>query len=149
MTDLFGNQEVRALSWKEPFASLMLHGKIETRKWSTRYRGLVLICASQKPYTEAELMGICGTSTGAQKIFNFMNGRGIKENPGYAIAIGTLVDCRLMELEDEEKSFVEFWGHLYCHIYEDVQPIEPIPFKGQQGWKKLDQAFIDKIKVLK
>lgn len=37
---------------------------------------------------------------------------------------------------------------LYCHFYENVQPIEPIPFKGQQGWKKLDQDFISKIKTL-
>ena len=29
---------IRSLVWKEPFASLMLQGKIETRTWSTKYR---------------------------------------------------------------------------------------------------------------
>lgn len=85
MTNLFEGEEIRALSWKEPYASLMLHGKIETRPWSTKYRGLVLVCASQKPYTEAELMGIAGVATGAQRIFNFMRENGVKENRNYKV----------------------------------------------------------------
>jgi hypothetical protein len=52
MNTEFLNQEIRALTWKEPYASLMLHGKIETRTWYTKYRGLVLICAGLKHYNE-------------------------------------------------------------------------------------------------
>lgn len=41
---------VKALSLWEPWASLMRYGvkKIETRSWSTGYRGLLLICASKR-----------------------------------------------------------------------------------------------------
>lgn len=56
----YGDVELRALSWKEPFASLMLLGKIETRVWDTKYRGLVLICASKQIYTADEIRHISG-----------------------------------------------------------------------------------------
>lgn len=37
---------------------------------------------------------------------------------------------------------------LYCHLYEDVKPIKPFPWKGSQGWKKLDRETIDKIQII-
>lgn len=49
---------IRALWWREPYASLMLQGKVETRTWNTNYRGLVLICASIKPYDDADILRI-------------------------------------------------------------------------------------------
>lgn len=146
-TDLFGKEPMKALSWKEPFASLMLHGKIETRTWNTNYRGLVLICASQKSYSEMDLLGISGERL-TQTILTTLNSKCQKENPGYAIAVGRLVNCRLMNPEDETKAFVKCWNDLYCHFYEDVKPIVPIPWKGCQGWKNVPQEFIDQIKYL-
>ena len=50
-------EPIKALSWKQPYASLMLKGKIETRSWPTNYRGLVLICASKAPYSIKEIKG--------------------------------------------------------------------------------------------
>jgi hypothetical protein len=44
------DQKLMALSWKQPYAELMLHGKIETRTWQTKYRGWVMVCASKQPY---------------------------------------------------------------------------------------------------
>jgi ASCH domain. len=46
---------MKAISLKEPWASLMLEGKktIETRVWKTNYRGKLLLCASKnqkRPY---------------------------------------------------------------------------------------------------
>lgn len=145
--DIFGNIEVRALSWKQPFASLMLHGKIETRTWNTKYRGLVLICASKAPYSESQLMDLsdwqCVRITKALKGTDYY-----KSYPlGKAIAIGRLVDCRPMKKEDEEKCYVKYRSDLYCHIYEDVKAIAPFEWKGSQGWKKLEQETINKIKT--
>ena len=145
--DLFGNNEIRALSWKEPFATLMLHGKIETRKWATTYRGLVLICASKKSYTEMELIEMSG-QVGAQKILVMFNEKGIKEQNGCAIAVGELVDCQPMKWRDRMKCFVEYNPDLYCHIYKNVRAIKPIPIKGQQGWKKLNQEFINNVQFI-
>jgi len=149
MTDLFGDKELRALSWKEPFASLMLHGKIETRTWATDYRGLVLICASKKPYNREQVYEIAGGDQ-YRHIEEIIEKKNIDADStlGHAIAVGELVDCRLMQLKDEEACFVEYYSDLWCHVYEDVRPIKPIPFKGVQGWKKLDKSFHDQIKYL-
>jgi len=145
--DLFGHEGMKALSWKEPFATLMLHGKIETRTWNTNYRGLVLICASQKAYTEMDLFGISGVVL-TQKILVTLNSKGQKENPSYAIAVGRLIHCRKMKPEDEHKTFVQYRPELHCHFYEDVKPIVPIPWKGAQGWRNVPQDFINKIQYL-
>lgn len=94
-----------------------------------------------------DLIGISG-AVGAQRILNFLNKNGIKEQHGKAIAIGELVDCRPMLFhEDEEQCFVRYSPNLYCHIYKNVRSIIPIPFKGQQGWKRLDSKFMNKIEI--
>lgn len=144
-SDIFGNPEpIRALSWKEPFASLMLHGKIETRTWATKYRGLVLICASKKGYTEGDLIAISGES-GAQRILHFLRDYSISEQSGVAIAIGRLVDCRKMKPEDEEKTFVKYRSELWCHVYDQVTPISPLGWIGSQGWGKVPEATAEHV----
>jgi hypothetical protein len=132
------DERVLALSWKQPFASAMLSGKVETRSWNTNYRGLVLICASKKPYTPNELIKITGGYETIARLRNFMS----IQNPSYetkAIAIGKLVDCRPMKIQDEEKTFVHFNPNLYCHFYENVRLIQPFFWKGCQGWKELSE----------
>lgn len=129
-------QELKALSWKEPFASLMLHGKIETRTWHTHYRGKVLICSSQKPYSKKQILAIMGF--GNYSRWQKMN---LEMLNGHAIAIGTLIDCRPMTEDDVTNAFVKYNPDLYCHVYEDVRAIEPIPFKGQVGWKNMPADF--------
>jgi len=162
MTDLFGNKEIRALSWKEPFATLMLHGKIETRTWPTSYRGLVLICASKQPYTHRQVANISGTQL--DRIYQTIKYYDQMDSTlGHAIAVGELVDCWEMEEVDEDKCFVQWaepWvqdgtknrksvlKRLYCHAYKNVRAIKPIPWKGTQGWKKLEQEFINQIEYL-
>lgn len=139
------SNKVLALSWKEPYGSLMLHGKIETRTWKTNYRGLVLICCSKVAYAEHQLMNISGIA-GAQRILNLLNERGITEQPGKAIAVSRLIDCRPMKFDDEGKTFVKFYSDLYCHVYEDVTPIQPFPWKGKQGWSTVSEE--DKKKII-
>lgn len=119
---------MRSLSWKQPFATAMLYGKIETRTWDTKYRGKVLICSSKKPYRYDDLEEISG-----YRLFSNMMSK-IKHDlafdlDGYAIAIGDLVDSRPMELQDQERAYVLYSPNLYCHIYENVQGIIPIPWK--------------------
>ncbi len=146
MLEMFKNEPVRVLTWKEPFATLMLAGKIETRTWNTNYRGLVLIHAAQKAYTEMQMIGISGERQ-TQNALVTLNGMGVRENPGHIIEIGRLVDCRKMEKADEDACFVMFNESLYCHIYEDVQPIIPIPHKGKQGWCTAKPELLEQIKL--
>lgn len=130
------DQRLLALSWKEPYGSLMLHGKIETRSWKTNYRGWVLICCSKIPYNSASVLNISG-----MKQMNRMGsklGYVIFGKPQNAIALGRLVHCRPMTKTDEDSCFVQYHEGLWCHIYQDVQPIQPFLWKGTQGWKELD-----------
>jgi len=130
---------MRALSFKQPFASLMLKGKIETRTWSTKYRGAVLICASKKGYTCAEVDIICGRC----KIDEVLRSQDLLK--GKAIAVGELVDCRPMTKEDEDACYVKYQEGLFCHVYKYVVEIEPFDWKGSQGWKTLTQGQIKQI----
>lgn len=129
--------ELRALSFKQPYAQLMLHGKIETRTWATPYRGYVLICASRQPFSKRKTQEIAGSQY--QSILNTVID--VNSLPlGQAIAIGRLVDCRRMEPEDEEKCFVRYSEGLYCHVYEDVLPLTAnIPWRGALSWKSVDE----------
>lgn len=140
-------QEIRALSWKQPFAELMLRDKIETRTWKTPYRGWVLICTSKKAYSEKELSELCHGSQIFSMRYYLKHDR---KTPfeGKAIAIGRLVDCRPMTQADEWKSYIKFNPKLYCHFYEEVRAIEPFDWKGSQGWKTLSDEEKAKIKFI-
>ncbi len=131
-------EEIRALSRKQPYASLMLHGKMETRTWSTKYRGKVLICASQRSYSDLDILKISDIE-GTKAILDTLTSNRVNASiTGKAIAIGELIDCRPMTKEDEAKTFVKYCPGLWCHVYENVKELIPFPWKGTQGWKKLD-----------
>lgn len=145
------DQELRALSWKQPFADLMLRGKIETRTWKTNYRGWVLICASKKSYSFSELVVEISGHIQYYRICKTLsdpNGKWHKLHHGVAIAIGRLVDCRPMELKDESECFVAYDPNLFCHVYTDVKAINPIPWKGSQGWGKVPMEIKEQIDSL-
>lgn len=160
MKDLFDVEEIRALNWKYPYSAAMLHDKIETRTWSTNYRGKVLICESKIPYKVYQTLEIAGLEQYKRLV------SAIKDNPklhGKAIAIGELVDCRPMTKEDEAACFVQYrepWTEerfnkkgewylvakqLWCHIYTNVQPIIPFEFSALQGWKRLNEIEMRQI----
>lgn len=157
-------EDILALSWKQPFGSLMLHDKIETRTWKTNYRGWVLICVSKKSYNVNQLQNICGD----YQHHRIVDTLGYETSQfddlcGQAIAIGKLVDCRKMTKSDEDNCFVQYnpssivtirivnnkliedGEPLWCHIYEEVQEIKPFPFKGSQRWSKIDDTTFNKI----
>jgi len=153
------DQNIKALSWKEPFASLMLKGKlIETRSWDTNYRGWVLMCASKQPYTleivkqitfsaEAELPYRNMTDKVKQLIGDNLY---LRQYPmlGKAFAIGWLCHSRLMNWSDEYEAFVAHQYGLYSHIYTAVQPIEPFDWKGAQEWQNVSDDVKNKIKLI-
>lgn len=140
---------IKALNWKEPFASLMLppHNKVETRTWNTHIRGLVLIVASIQPYMYREIRELCGLEQ-AIEINNLFEGHNGFMN-GAAIGIGRLVNCR--KLRKDDKHFLLWEDGMeerYAHIYEDVHPIEPFAFKGGQKWKIVTDEVRSQIKLL-
>lgn len=132
-------EEIRALTWREPFATLMLHGKIETRVWPTNYRGWVAIHAGKAQYKGEEVKEMSGDHYG--RILDTIAEE--EYNLGHIIAVGRLIDCRPMVPADEAKCFVKFNPKLWCHVYTDIVRLTvPIPFQGKQGWARLNPKFI-------
>jgi len=130
---------LRALSWRQPYADMMLMGKIETRTWPTNYRGWVLICSSKKSYLLDQVVNISGTNH-LLRIFEAMETHNrFTQKEGHAIGIGRLIDSRPMTKEDENDCYVNYFPGLYCHVYSDVKPL-PYPFawRGSQGWRTVD-----------
>lgn len=152
--------EIRALSWKQPMAELMKHGKTETRTWATDYRGLVLICSSFAPYSDRELIALCGHEQYA-RILQLLGPKWFNAvKRGSAIAVGRLASCYSLYLQPqrkdyeeqkaaaEQQTFVKYNPALYSHNYTDVTAIETFPWRGQLGWKKLTPEEKAKIKIL-
>lgn len=151
MQDLFGNEliePIHYLTWHQPFASLMLHRKKETRNRPTNVRGKVLILSSLNPYPQHELFQMCGTKM-MKFISDTLQDEPTKDITGHAIAIGNLIDCKLMKKGDEKSCFIKYKRDRYMWIFENVQRIEPISFKGQQGWGIIkDPIQLSKIKLV-
>lgn len=144
-------EPIRYLGWKQPFASLMLHDKVETRVWDTKYRGWVLITASKNGYSHNDLLKISGHYQ-LLRINQLISNQNLPY--GTAIAIGKLVLSEQMghypgqEETIEDKCFVKYNPDLWMHTYEDVQAIEPFEMKGAQGWVKLSEEIIDQINII-
>lgn len=150
---------VKALTYKQPFASLMLDGKQETRSRRTTYRGLVLIVAGKKDFSNPELMELCGEAQYYRVVDAIFKRYGSWEKMprGQAIAIGRLTGCKYMadykhsektRAEIEEKCFVKFNEEKYIWEFQDVAAIDPLPWVGTQTWQPLNYSQLQKIKLL-
>jgi hypothetical protein len=104
------------LSVQQPYASFIAQGlkTIEIRKWSTKYRGPIMICSTA---------------------FDFDLGNDKYLPGGCALGLVDLVDVRPLRIEDceaavlDEKDFVK---DLYAWVLANPRQIQPIPTKGQQ-----------------
>lgn len=97
--------KIKCLSVRQPWANLIAQGKktIETRTWSTTYRGPLLIVSSRKPDIAPA---------------------------GYGLAVIQLIDCRMMTVQDEEAACCPQYAGAYSWILNDIKPIKPFPVKG-------------------
>jgi hypothetical protein len=99
---------MKALSLIQPYLNNIIAGvkKIETRNWSTNYRGDLLLCAS-----------------GSVPI----------EPYGKALCVVKLLDCRKMVKTDEADACCEWNDQKYAWIISDLRMIEPFEQKGRGG----------------
>lgn len=105
----FKKQIYKALSLKQPWANLVASGKktIETRKWSTKYRGDLVVCSSLTP-----------------KIEPF----------GKALCIVELYDIKPMTIEHEKKACIKIYPGAYSWFLRNIRPLNPpIAVKGKLG----------------
>jgi len=151
MKDLFGEETIRTLGLYQPYATLMLHGKIETR-WVYHTKkapfplGKYLIYSTKKAYSVGEFRSIAGDHY-PEAERTFMDDPTIQLN-GYALGIGdlikveplsgweatlrTFVDPDMRQVESIDPFTIDsrvLWG-LY---FENMRRIKPFPFKGKQG----------------
>lgn len=135
LTSKPGGKKMRGLSLWEPWATLMAIGskKVETRSWSTDYRGLVAICATKHFPKEAQ--ELCAVEPFKSALANYTLARGC------IVAVAELTDCRLMrgidwtdELSFIERAFGVYEPGRYGWIFKNVQRLKtPMPFSGMQG----------------
>jgi hypothetical protein len=108
---------MRVLSVRQPFAGLIISGKkkIEYRRWSTNYRGALLIHAGL-----AKARGVKGSET--------------EQFPkGGIVGIAELVDCVALE------------GGGYGFKLRDARPLKFIPSKGRLRLYAPDAALLRKV----
>jgi len=101
---------MKALSLHQPWASMVATGAktIETRPWSTDYRGELLIVSTKKP----ELPGFPS---------------------GQALCIVKLVNCRPMIASDEAAARCKLYKGAFSWVFTEIRQIKPFHVRGQQG----------------
>lgn len=165
--DLFGQQEkeiIRTLGFYQPYGTLMLLGKIETR-WVRKGKrppfplGRYLFYTTKKrcdSFTIKEWSNKCFTA-----IQELTYNEPTNKLNGYAIAIGELKQVRPLDPNDA-MSFVDFIGEKeeekdgetivkvqWALVFENVKRIEPFEFKmGKQGVGILERSERLKIKTI-
>lgn len=132
---------MKAITILEPWASLIACGakKIETRSWSTSYRGIIAIHAGK---SKKHTIGVMAEFNGIKLPDDF------SFNYGKVIAVAELVDCvqfthtmipkrntillNGVEVPQNELAFGNCIAGNWGWVLENVQRIEPVPARGQQ-----------------
>lgn len=117
---------MKALSIKQPWASLIVHGfkQVENRTWSTRFRGDIWIHAGKSIDREAmaDVQAGIHPVTGAAMLFG-----GIDFPTGGIIGRATIVDC-------VDQSDDPFFVGPFGFVLENARPVEFRPCRGQLGF---------------
>lgn len=168
MIEISKNEIIRTLGLYQPYASLMLHGKIETR-WVSNERtppfplGKYLLYSTKKAYKEQEFKHISGEFY--QDAINALKDDTTVTMNGFGLCIGDLVKIEkcfplmmpntfvgLRKIANQldlhaEPNDLQIDDHLLWALhFENVIPIEPFAFKGKQGVGFLSEEDRAKIK---
>jgi len=143
-------KNIKALSVMQPWATLIALGakRIETRSWSTSYRGPLAIHASSRMSREAVLSLRAPPMREALAAGGYQQGSGPASNPcglplGVVIAVVTLVDVQRITQQhvpaEPERSFGDYTPGRFAWFMRDVRCLpEPVEAKGALGlweWK--------------
>ncbi|MCX5794930.1 MAG: ASCH domain-containing protein [Elusimicrobia bacterium] len=129
---------MKAISLKQPWAVWVVRGRwvikngkalerkdIETRTWSTKYRGPLLICASKSiDYAAMEFYDHSDSCAVSEQF---------KIETGVAVGIADLVNCRPMTPEDEQRAMCACEAGRFAWDLKDIRAINPFPVRGALG----------------
>lgn len=141
--------KIRALTVRQPFASLIVYGNktLEIRSRRTNHRGQLLICAGANDY-EGKMIDpdVRGRVVSCDRYLQ--ESRQLSPNvemfpKGVAVGIVELVDCRPMTPDDARRACVEFRPGLFAWEFENPLLIEPFPVTGNVGLFKINQSLIE------
>lgn len=99
---------MKVLTIREPWATMIMEGKktIETRTWTTRYRGSILLHASKTPESKIS---------------------------GCIFAVAKLINCRPMTKEDEKPAGCKVYPKAQSWILYAVRPLKLRKISGKLG----------------
>lgn len=149
--DIVAAPDVRCLSLLQPWASLMalLAKRIETRSWSTRYRGLVAIASSAR--WNAAHVEWATTDPDCVAVWRQHGIESVSDLPlGMIVCVGRLVDCIRSEAFDtssdfcgeSEAVFGNYASGRFAWVFDDLRCLErPIPVKGRLGLYTVSPAL--------
>ena len=148
-------EAMKALTLTQPWATLVAIGakRIETRSWSTKYRGPLAIHAAKGFPKEARQFTMQPVCYEAVRRFSPGAETGLKCGMlayplGMVIAtarLGNVLPVEVIDNEDnvfgvslkplsvQEKAFGNYSPGRYAWLLEDIRFIEPIPAKGALG----------------
>lgn len=111
---------MKALSLRQPWANMVAREKktIETRTWSTKYRGTIAIHAakSKKGYG------------------------GLHPEPPYGaiVALAYIYMCRPMQEDDEHEACCKLYPGAWAWHLSMIRPVEPVFCRGMMGLFEID-----------
>ena len=149
---------MKILSCWEPWSSAIAMGykQIETRGWSTHYRGLLVNHASKGGLSNKDKIYLLRT----EEVFTACGISMVELRPGHILSVSTLVDCiptgsilangitpggshRITKLEFE---LGDYSAGRYGWVLQDVFRLpDPIPFKARQGLFDAPKEIIKEI----
>lgn len=128
---------MRALSLTQPFATLVAIGakRVETRNWSTQYRGPLAIHAAKA--FPAEMRALCRRPV-FQRALALLDPDQLPL--GQVIAIGRVADVRstnspsfMRTLSPTEIAFGDYRPDRFGWVLSGVRPIPPVAARGMLG----------------
>lgn len=142
---------MRIISLHQYWASLMAFGfkKVETRSWSTPYRGWLAIHASKTKEWRREYEN----SSASKLLFGF--GLKFDDLPfGAIVCVVNITACvqterieTLQYLSDHEREFGDYSSGRFAWVTKDCFRLkEPYPYKGQQGMWTLPEEVVSELR---
>lgn len=124
-------QLIRAITLWQPWAGLIANQVklVETRSWSTNYKGTILIHSAKRPVYQSEL----------EPFSEYVSNFDFTQDLGKIVAIAELTDCILMteEFIEKQSELERLCGNWqpgrYAWKLTEIRKIDPIPCQGKQG----------------
>jgi hypothetical protein len=149
--------EIRGLTLWQPWASLIAlrAKKIETRGYSTSWRGVLAVHAARvTPPTGLELCARPGRLRSSLQEVG-IDPDNIESLPsGVIVAVTTILDCEPtvrtkmdLSVSERELAFGNYDGPRYAWRLGTIEPVDPpIKYRGRQSLFFLDRDTIDEIR---